>query len=369
MNRRAFAFAALILAGHVTTAPAQLFGTLRWQLQPYCNILALSVSYQREVYTLVGTDDRCGAAQAASARGVAFLNRDGTIGVGLTSVAPGGIAIHLDATVTISSLSGTWRDSSGNLGTLSPTSASRNSGARRLEVAPGLFANGTVTSAQLAADAVTAADLAANAVSSRHVVDGSLTGADVAPASITSTALAPNAVGAGQITSNAVDGTAIADDSLTGMDLAPNSITETKVQAGSLTRADVGDLPRLWVVEASLIPIPAAINSAFVVSAITVAAPTAGRVMLTASGYISGHGEDMCAFSDTTSMGVVTYWFLLPYYYVAVNVTPLALTNTFSVAAGSSTTFRLICKMPRGDPRARLEIRDLTMTALFVPGS
>lgn len=42
-------------------ATAQPLGTFRWQLQPYCNVLTLNV-VQGGVYTLDGTDDRCGAS-------------------------------------------------------------------------------------------------------------------------------------------------------------------------------------------------------------------------------------------------------------------------------------------------------------------
>ena len=70
-------------------------------------------------YQLDGTDDQCGAAQAASVRGMAFQNLNGTIGFGLTIVtAPGGTPVHVDATLTFPGLNGTWRDSAGNTGNL-----------------------------------------------------------------------------------------------------------------------------------------------------------------------------------------------------------------------------------------------------------
>ncbi len=50
------------------SATAQPLGTFRWQLQPYCNVLTLNISHRGGIYTLDGTDDRCGAAQTASAQ-------------------------------------------------------------------------------------------------------------------------------------------------------------------------------------------------------------------------------------------------------------------------------------------------------------
>jgi hypothetical protein len=80
------------------TSSAQPLGLLRWQLQPYCNNVTLAVVQQGGQYQLDGTDDQCGAAQAASVRGMAFQNLNGTIGFGLTIVtAPGGTPVHVDA--------------------------------------------------------------------------------------------------------------------------------------------------------------------------------------------------------------------------------------------------------------------------------
>ena len=99
----------------VLPAAAQPLGSFRWQLQPYCNVLTLAVVQQGGQYQLDGTDDQCGAAQAAGVRGLAFQNPNGSIGFGLTIVtAPGGTPIHVDATISIATLSGTWRDSAGN---------------------------------------------------------------------------------------------------------------------------------------------------------------------------------------------------------------------------------------------------------------
>jgi hypothetical protein len=112
-------------------AEAQPLGVFRWQLQPYCNILSLTVTQNGGIYTLDGTDDQCSGAQA-SVNGIAFVNPGGNIGFGLTVVtAPGGAPVHIDATITLPSLNGTWRDSSGQQGTFTFTTGAATNGSPR----------------------------------------------------------------------------------------------------------------------------------------------------------------------------------------------------------------------------------------------
>src|SRR5262245_48450120 len=107
---RCLAFAGLVALAVPAVSLAQPMGTFRWQIQPYCNIITLAVVQQGGQYQLDGTDDQCGATQRASVTGLAFQNPDGTIGFGLTIVtAPGGTPVHIDATITIATLGGTWR--------------------------------------------------------------------------------------------------------------------------------------------------------------------------------------------------------------------------------------------------------------------
>lgn len=155
----------------VAPASAQPLGIYRWQLQPYCNLISVTVVQQGGQYQLDGTDNQCGAPQvAASVRGLAFFNPNGTIGFGLSIVtAPGGTPVHVDATIDIVTLGGTWRDSAGNTGTFVFTPGVPLPGSPR-PVPSGGLAPGSVTNIQIAN----------NAVTSVNVVDGSLTIADLA---------------------------------------------------------------------------------------------------------------------------------------------------------------------------------------------
>jgi len=110
--------ALLFLTCTTPAAFAQSLGTFRWQLLPYCNVLTLTVTQNGGVYALDGFDDQCGAGVRASVTGTAFPNPAGTIGVGLNVVtAPGGTPLHLEVALSLSTISGPWRDSAGGSGT------------------------------------------------------------------------------------------------------------------------------------------------------------------------------------------------------------------------------------------------------------
>jgi hypothetical protein len=104
--------------GMAMPAAAQPLGSFRWQLQPFCNVITVTVVQQGGQYQLDGLDDQCGTGgKSASVVGLAFQNPDGSIGFGLSIVtAPMTVPIHVDATISIATLNGTWRDSAGNSG-------------------------------------------------------------------------------------------------------------------------------------------------------------------------------------------------------------------------------------------------------------
>ncbi len=127
---------ALVVSAGV--AQGQTLGTFRWQLQPYCNVLTLTVTQVGGVYRAEGADDRCGGAPS-SAIGTAFLNPDGSIGFGINVVAaPGGQPHPVSARIALATLSGTWRDAQAS-GTFAFTPAGGSGGSPRpLPVTVGL---------------------------------------------------------------------------------------------------------------------------------------------------------------------------------------------------------------------------------------
>ncbi len=163
--RRLAILVAVVTCVPAALAQAQSLGSFRWQLRPFCNVLTITITQEGAVYALDGTDDQCGAVRAASLRGMAFANPDGTIGFGLTVVtSPGARPVHVDAAITAPLFGGAWQDSAGNAGTFVFTPGPAVAGALRPVPAGGL-APGSITNVHLAAGAVTGASVA----------DGSLT--------------------------------------------------------------------------------------------------------------------------------------------------------------------------------------------------
>jgi hypothetical protein len=178
LQRIALTGLAVAVMWPVTAAHAQPVGTFRWQLQPYCNVFTVNVIQQGGIYTLDGTDDRCGAEQGASVTGIAFQNVTGIIAFGLTTVLPHGIPVHTEARIVLSTLSGDWRDSAGNSGAFIYTPGAGTGGTERPVSASGV-PPGSITMVQMAPGAVGSAQIAANAITGAKVADGSLTRADI----------------------------------------------------------------------------------------------------------------------------------------------------------------------------------------------
>ena len=126
-------FVALIIGISVAApASAQSLGTFRWQLQPYCNVVTLSITQAGAVYTLDGYDDQCGAATRAPVTGSAVPNPDGTIEIGFGIVAsPDARPVHVAVAINTATLGGTWTDSAGHSGTFAFTPIGGTGGAPR----------------------------------------------------------------------------------------------------------------------------------------------------------------------------------------------------------------------------------------------
>lgn len=108
---------ALALAAGASSASAQVFGTFNWQMQPYCNVVTLTLTSVTGHFTLDGSDAQCGAAKKASAFGIGVFNADGTVGLNFTIVLPNNGSVDVAASVSPADGQGTWSDSVGNTGT------------------------------------------------------------------------------------------------------------------------------------------------------------------------------------------------------------------------------------------------------------
>ena len=198
---KALALAAFVIGPWLAApASAQPLGTFRWQLQPYCNVITLTVVQQGAQYQLDGIDEQCAAAVKGSVVGLAFQNPDGSIGFGLTIVtAPGGTPVHVDATISIATLSGTWRDSAGNNGAFVFTPGAGVAGSPR-PVLPGGIAPGSITTTQIAPAAITGVQLAPGAVTGAAIANGTITTADLAvpPRVVSAAAQSAGSIGQNQ---------------------------------------------------------------------------------------------------------------------------------------------------------------------------
>jgi hypothetical protein len=300
----------VLVTGLWSAAPAsaQPLGTYRWQLQPFCNVITVAVVQQGGQYQLHGNDDQCGGAVKASVVGLAFQNPNGSIGFGLTIVtAPGGTPVHVDATISIATLGGTWRDSAGNSGTFIFTPGAAVPGGPR-PVLPGGIAPGSITTVQIATAAVTGAQLAPNAVTGAAIANGTVTTEDLAvPARAASIS---GQLGFAVTTANQI---------VRSVSLTPAGAGTVIVQAsGSFNLGDV-----------------AARDS--VICSITTAAVVDG-------------GHQIIGAEETGGVGAVRFM-------------PFGATRAFSVGAGT-TTFNLVCSLFAGT----ISVEDPVMTAIFIPG-
>ena len=156
--KAALVLAALMTALGVSSASAQVFGTFPWQMQPYCNVITLTLTNTPAGFTLDGADDQCGATNRASAVGVATFNASGNVTINFTIVtAPAGKPVHVSAIVSPANGNGTWTDSVGNSGTFAFFGAVPGQPARPLP-ASGLGA-GVITTTELAPGAVGGSDV------------------------------------------------------------------------------------------------------------------------------------------------------------------------------------------------------------------
>lgn len=166
-------------------AQGTVIGTFRWQLQPHCNVVTVTITQTGAIYHVDGTDDQCGGSRVSSVVGLAFPNPNGTIGFGFTTVTvPGGVALHTDATITLGTLSGNWQDSAGQSGTFALTPGAGTGGAPR-PTPPGGIGAGVITAAQIADGSVTTAKLADGAVTAAKIANATITGAKLAPGALT----------------------------------------------------------------------------------------------------------------------------------------------------------------------------------------
>jgi hypothetical protein len=158
----------LIAAGVLSSASpvyAQPLGAFRWQMQPFCNVVTLTIVQEESSLLLTGNDDLCGTASPAPATGTAVVNADRSVTMGVVVITSTGAAVHLDATFGAAG-SGTWRDADGHAGPLLFDPAAPAGQPR-----PAPTTSAVITAAQLAPAIFSGSGAAATLARSDHTHD------------------------------------------------------------------------------------------------------------------------------------------------------------------------------------------------------
>jgi hypothetical protein len=231
--------AALALAwglGGASAVEAQSLGTFRWQLQPYCNIVNVTVTQNGGLYTLDGYDDQCGAPTRASVVGTAIPNPNGSITLGFTIVTtPDGTPVHVQTPLNLATLGGPWSDSAGHAGTLVFTPGAGTGGSPRPAPITTL-PTGSITSSTILDGTIGVADIDSTEVQ-RRVAATCPAGELMTGVNQDGTVACQAAAGgAGDITA-VIAGTGLAGGSLSG-NATLNVIFSGSGAAGSAARSD-----------------------------------------------------------------------------------------------------------------------------------
>lgn len=156
----------LAVVGTATPVAAQNIGTFPFSLQPYCNIVTLTVTQEGSTYRLAGWDDACGATQRQPVIGTIAPNLDGTLHISFSATRPNGIAVDTSiSNFAIGPYTGNWTDSAGNAGTSGIIGLSSVPGTGGLR--PGPVSN-----------------IPSNSVTTINIVDNSINAVDVNPAQV-----------------------------------------------------------------------------------------------------------------------------------------------------------------------------------------
>ena len=221
--------AVALLTQWSAAAQAQVLGTFNFQLQPYCNVITMTITQEGATYRLAGFDNACNATQRFPMSGTITANQDGTLAFGFVVTRTSGIDVHTSFTFTPAPpYSGPWSDSAGNSGTFVFNGA-----------ATGLPARPGPTSS-----------VPANSITTVNIVDGAIDAVDVNSAQVQLRVNGSCAVGQavrainanGTVVCGAIGApTTLTDDNLLSVNLAASSCTDIAalnfgtVPAGTLT--------------------------------------------------------------------------------------------------------------------------------------
>ncbi len=115
----------------------------------------------------------------------------------------------------------------------------RDTGSAWTAAVPTVDLSGTITTAQIGADAVTAAKMANDAVTADVVAAGAITTTKIADDAISTAKIAANAITATEIAANAVTSNEIAANTIVAGDISSGTITTTQIAANTIAAGDI----------------------------------------------------------------------------------------------------------------------------------
>lgn len=123
----------LVALGSAEAWAQQPLGPFRWRIEPYCNIVTLTASTRGDVLTLDGFDEPGDGSPRLPLHGVAVVQPDGTVTLGLSVLqVPGGAPANLHVTIALPPGSGTWFDGAGHTGVFAMNPAAATGSSRPL---------------------------------------------------------------------------------------------------------------------------------------------------------------------------------------------------------------------------------------------
>lgn len=165
MSRPIAVFTGIFVFAVGALAEAQVLGVFRWQSQPFCNVLTLTVAQQGGQFLLTGSDDLCGAG-VAPVTGTAVVS-GASVAMGMTVSLPSGAGAHLTATLALATVSGPWQDGDGRTGTFQFLAGAGTGGAPR----PAPASAAVILSTQLSPTIFAGTGSAATVAHSDHTHD------------------------------------------------------------------------------------------------------------------------------------------------------------------------------------------------------
>lgn len=200
------------------------------------------------------------------------------------------------------------------------------------------------------ATTVFAAQPAAAQLATNVICNGCVHSPDIADGNVRNQDLANSAVNSAKVQNNSLTGADVQNNSLTGADIGFNSVPSTDLTNEAGVDSAGGNQMVALAIDDT------------VVRSVTITAPSAGQVIVNASGYFSFHPTGTGRCSITTGQFIDFLALIASRSSGEFELDSWGATRAFNQAAGT-TTYNLVCDEFTGDVR----VSDTQLNAIFVP--